>query len=57
VGVAILSPVKNGSEFIFFFVPLSIITSNYFESKRERIFKEILLIGLVLMPFLIPIIF
>ena len=57
VGVAILSPVKNGSEFIFFFVPLSIIISNYFESKREKTFKEILLIGLVLMPILIPVIF
>lgn len=57
VGVAILSPIKNGSEFIFFFVPLSIIISNYFESRRERTFKEILLIGLVLMPFLIPVIF
>lgn len=57
IGIAILSPIKNGSEFIFFFVPLSIIISNYFESKRERTFKEILLIGLVIMPFLIPVIF
>lgn len=53
--IAIFSPVKNGSEFIFFFVPLSIIASNYFESNREKTFKEILLIGLILMPFLIPI--
>ena len=57
VAIAVFSPVKNGSEFIFFFVPLSIIASNYFESKQEKIFKEILLLGLILMPFLIPIIF
>ncbi|CAM4083790.1 DUF6427 family protein [Gillisia limnaea] len=57
VAIAVFSPVKNGSEFIFFFVPLSIIASNYFESKREKIFKEILLLGLILMPVLIPIFF
>jgi putative effector of murein hydrolase LrgA (UPF0299 family) len=55
--VSVFSPVKNGSELLFFFVPLSIIISNYFESKEERVFKEILLIGLVLMPILIPIFF
>lgn len=57
VGVSVFSPVKNGSELLFFFVPLSIIISNYFENKQDRIFKEILLIGLVLMPILIPIFF
>jgi hypothetical protein len=57
VGVSVFSPVKNGSELLFFFVPLSIIISNYFESKEEFIFKEILLIGLVLMPILLPIFF
>ncbi len=55
--VAIFSPIKNGSELLFFFVPLSIIASNYFEGRKERTFKEILLIGLILMPILIPIIF
>ncbi len=53
--VAILSPVKNGSEWLFFFVPFSIITSNYFESKKEKGFKEVLLIALILMPIIIPI--
>ena len=57
VGVSVFSPLKNGSELLFFFVPLSIIISNYFESKEERFFKEILLIGLVFMPILIPIFF
>lgn len=51
--VAIFSPIKDGSELIFLFVPLSLIISNYFEGKKEKIFKEILLIGLVLMPILI----
>ncbi|MDT0685496.1 DUF6427 family protein [Autumnicola psychrophila] len=55
--VAVLSHNKNGSEFIFFFVPLSIIASNYFGNKKDRIFKEILLILLILMPFCIPFIF
>ena len=53
--VAILSPVKNGSEWMFFFVPFSIIASNYFDSKKEKGFKEVLLIGLILMPILLPI--
>ncbi len=55
--VGIFSPVKNGSELLFFFVPLSIIASNYFEGRNERTFKEILLIGLILMPILVPIFF
>ena len=55
--VAIFSPVKNGSELLFFFVPFSIITSNYFDSKKEQGFKEVLLITLILMPILIPILF
>jgi len=50
---AIFSPTKDGSELIFLFAPLSIIVSNYFEGKKEKVFKEILLIGLILMPILI----
>jgi len=51
IAVAVFAPTKNGSEFIFFFVPLSIIASNYFDSKKDRIFKETLLALLILMPF------
>lgn len=51
--VAIFAPTKDGSELIFFFVPLSIIASNYFESKKDKIFKEIVLASLILMPFLL----
>ncbi len=53
IGVAVFSPTKNGSELIFFFVPLSIIASNYFERKKDRIFKEILLACLILMPIVV----
>lgn len=55
VFVAILSPVKNGSELLFFFVPFSIIASNYFDSKKEKGFKEVLLVALILMPILLPV--
>lgn len=51
--VAIFSPTKNGAELIFFFVPLSIIASNYFDSKKDRVFKEVLLVTLILMPFIV----
>ncbi|AVR44858.1 hypothetical protein C7S20_06020 [Christiangramia fulva] len=51
--VAVLAPTKNGSELIFFFVPFSIIASNYFEGKKEKLFKEILLTVLILMPFVL----
>ncbi|MDT0675352.1 DUF6427 family protein [Autumnicola musiva] len=52
--VAVLSHQKDGSEFIFFFVPLSIIASNYFDSRKDRIFKEVLLVLLILMPLAVP---
>src|SRR5690606_36559058 len=57
IGIALFSPVKNGSELLFFFVPISIIASNYFESRSEKTFKEILLSALIRMPILIPIFF
>ena len=49
--VALFAPTKNGSELIFFFVPLSIISSNYFDSKKDKILKEIILVTLIVMPF------
>lgn len=51
--VAVFSPTKNGSELIFFFVPLSIIASNYFDSKKDKIFKEIILATLILTPIIV----
>lgn len=51
--VAVFSPTKNGSELIFFLAPFSIITASYFDSKKDRIFKEILLIALIAMPIVV----
>jgi len=51
--IIIVSPNKNGSEFIFLFAPLSIIITNYFETIKEKWFKEALLYGLILTPILI----
>lgn len=48
--IVVVSPSKNGSEFIFMFAPLSIIITNYLEVVTEKWFKEILLWVLVLTP-------
>ena len=57
VAVAVFAPTKDGSELIFFFVPLSIIVSIYFERKSDKIFREVLLALLILMPLCIPLLF
>lgn len=57
IAVAILAPTKDGSELIFFFVPLSIITSIYFDQRSDKVFREVLLVLLILMPLSIPFIF
>jgi len=51
--IVIVSPHKNGSEFLFLFAPLSIIVTNYLETIPEKWFKETLLIGLIATPILI----
>lgn len=48
--IIIVSPVKNGSEFIFLFGPLAIIMTNYLEVISEKWFKESLLWILILTP-------
>ena len=48
--VAIMAPSKDGSELIFFFIPLSVIASRYFDSNRDKIFREVILAILILMP-------
>ncbi|MCA0131310.1 DUF6427 family protein [Winogradskyella alexanderae] len=50
--IALIAPVKNGSEFIFLFAPLSIILANYIEVISERWFKEIFVGILLLTPVL-----
>ena len=50
IGIVAVSPVKNGSEFLFIFAPLAIILSNYLETIKEQWFKEALLWSLVIIP-------
>lgn len=55
--VAVLAPSKNGSELMFFFAPLAIIVTNYFQYMRDKWFKEILLITIVVLPILLLVLF
>lgn len=48
--IIVVSPIKNGSEFIFLFAPLAIIMTNYLEVISEKWFKESLLWILILTP-------
>ncbi|MDN3491595.1 DUF6427 family protein [Winogradskyella bathintestinalis] len=48
--VAIIASTKNGSEFIFLFVPFSIIMANYIEVISERWFKEVFVALLLIVP-------
>ncbi|WP_178991288.1 DUF6427 family protein [Winogradskyella schleiferi] len=48
--VAIIAPIKNGSEFLFLFVPFSIIMANYIEVISERWFKQVFIALLLLTP-------
>jgi hypothetical protein len=41
LSIVIIAPNKNGSEFIFMFAPLAIITTNYIESIKETWFAEV----------------
>jgi len=48
--IALIAPVKNGSEFLFLFAPFSIIMANYIEVISERWFKEVFIILLIITP-------
>ncbi|MEF3078259.1 DUF6427 family protein [Winogradskyella poriferorum] len=48
--IAIIAPVKNGSEFIFLFAPFSIIMANYIEVVSEKWFKEVFISLLIIVP-------
>lgn len=48
--VAVISPIKNGSEFIFLFVPFSIIMANFIEGISERWFKEVFVTLFIITP-------
>lgn len=49
----LISPNKNGSEFLFLFAPLSIFASSYIETTKKAWISEITLWITVLLPFLI----
>jgi hypothetical protein len=49
----LISPIKNGSEFIFLFAPLSIFATSYVESTKKVWISESILWATVLLPFLI----
>ena len=54
LALALFSPTKNGSELMFLFLPLSIMTAKYFERKKHKWFREILLISMFLIPIILP---
>lgn len=51
--IVILDPKKGGSEFLFMFGPLAIIIANYAEVIKDKWFKEVFILILVLTPFII----
>jgi len=55
--IAVLAPLKNGSEFLFILGPLAIIISNYIESMESNWFKELFLGLLIFMPFILLLVF
>lgn len=48
--VAIIAPIKNGSEYLFLFAPFSIIMARYIEVVTERWFKQVFLALLIITP-------
>ncbi|RMB57970.1 hypothetical protein EAX61_10100 [Dokdonia sinensis] len=51
--LTILAPSKNGDEWYFFIPALCIITANYLEKAKGKIFKDLFLGVIILLPFLI----
>jgi len=50
LGIVILTPNKNGNEFIFALAPMAIIMSNYIELIKEKWFAEIYIWIIMLAP-------
>lgn len=46
----LISPNKNGSEFLFLFAPLSIVMVNYLNTIKEKWFKELFLFLIISIP-------
>jgi len=54
--IVIISPEKNGSEFLFLFGPLTIVITNYIETIEEKWFKELFLFCIVIIPIVLLIV-
>ena len=48
--IVIVSPEKNGSEFLFLFAPLAIIITSYTETIEDKWFKEVFLLCIFIIP-------
>ena len=48
--IMIIAPDKNGSEFLFLFPTLAIVVANYIETIKEKWFREIFLLILIISP-------
>ncbi|QXP60686.1 DUF6427 family protein [Olleya sp. HaHaR_3_96] len=48
--IVVFAPIKNGSEFLFLFAPLSVIVTNYIETIEDKWFKELFLGLLIIIP-------
>lgn len=51
--IVVLAPNKTGSEFLFLFAPLAIIIANYIETIQEKWFKELFVLTLIGVPFIL----
>ncbi|MFD1016992.1 DUF6427 family protein [Winogradskyella rapida] len=48
--IALIAPIKNGSEFLFLLAPFAIVMANYMEMISERWFKEVFVGLLIVVP-------
>jgi len=48
--IAIIAPVKNGSEFVFLFAPFAMIMANYIEAISDSWFKEVFISLMLITP-------
>ena len=51
--ILIIAPNKNGSEFVFLFAPLSVVITNYIETIEDKWFKDLFVIVLFVIPFVL----
>lgn len=53
LALVVISPYKEGNEFLFLFAPLSVIITNYVETIKEKWFKEVFLAAFIVVPVLL----